>query len=108
MNDSEMLATFELLKKYANLHEIYEVTTLRGIRPSREGDGEREVTLEIHDRGMAAGSLRYTVIATDEEGHTATGDPDGSIRMAMMHVHWYDLDRDDIEALTVGQPVPAE
>jgi hypothetical protein len=107
MNDSEMLTTFEFLRHHAGLHDIYEVTTFKGTRPTNGGDGEREVTMEVHDRGFVAGSHRYTVIATDEEGHVAIGDPDVSIKLAMTHIPWHDLDRDDIATLPVARPVPA-
>ncbi len=94
MDEREMLATFESLKRFAKVHEVYQVTYFKGYRTTKQGDRELEVTFEIHDRGPNAGNLRYTVIATDEEGRMATGNPDVSIEMALRHVHWYDLDRD--------------
>jgi len=82
--------SFERLKKLAKLDEAYEVTTIKGYRTDSLGSG-REITLEIWDGGPST-PHRYHVIARDEDGRVATGNPEADLDLAMQLVHWRELE----------------
>lgn len=52
-----------------------------------------DVVIEILDAGPGD-STRWHVVATDDEGRHATGNPESRLDLALSVVHWYDLDRD--------------
>lgn len=74
--------------------DLRRVTTFRGERRHRSGR-MREITIEIHDAGVEAGGLRWSVIATDGDGRMATGNPEADLRVAISCVHWQHLDADE-------------
>lgn len=85
------LDTVNELKKYAGFFEITHITHFRCFRERQDGGRIQEVTVTIHDAGPEKGDLRYTVVATSEDGSRATGNPAESVHMALGLVHWGDL-----------------
>jgi hypothetical protein len=86
------METAELLtqiKEAARLSEAFRVTTVRGYRTDAQGR-LWEITVEIRDRGEPS-AARYYVIATDDEGRTATGSPAESLPAALAKVPWSEL-----------------
>ena len=81
------------VKEAAGLDEAYHITTFRGYRPTK-GAGAALTTVEVWDRGPHAGTSRFTVLAHDELGRSATGDPQTTLDRAMTAVQWSDLDDD--------------
>ncbi len=90
MDPSEMLAQ---VKEAAGLDDAYHVTTFKGYRPI-EGTGAALTTVEVWDRGPGAGASRFTVLARDELGRSATGAPQATLDQAMAAVPWSDLDQE--------------
>jgi hypothetical protein len=41
-------------------------------------------------------NLRYSVVAVDDEGRKATGNPAQTIDEALHFVHWQELDREEV------------
>ncbi len=79
------------VKSAAGLFEAYEVRTVTGYRNAKDG-GVQEVTIQILDAGPDFGGHRHQVIATDEQGRSAAGNPMDSIGDALAVVHWSNLD----------------
>lgn len=72
--------------------EMYHVTTFKGHRENALGETWR-VTVEVWDAGPdSSHGLRYTVKASDEKGRKATGNGDKDLGIALMGVHWSNLD----------------
>ena len=82
--------SFDRLKELAELHEAYEVTTIKGYRSDSLGSA-REITIEIWDGGPST-PHRYHVIARDEDGRVATGNPEAELDLARQFVHWRELE----------------
>ena len=90
MNLEETLATIE---KTIKGFEAAQVTTYRAYRKNKKGV-DKEVTIEVLDRGPGKPDLRYLVIATDQDGKQASGNSGPNLEVVLATVHWYDLDRD--------------
>ena len=88
MDPIEML---DLVTRSAGLDAAYHVTTFKGYRPTA-GGGAALTTVELWDRG--AGASRFTVVAHDELGRTATGAPQATLDQTMTTVPWSDLDQE--------------
>ena len=80
------------LKKVANFFEVYHTTSFSGYRNRKDG-GVQKVLVEIQDAGPVAGEMRYSCVATSEDGRQASGNPGPSIDLVLGTVHWWDLDR---------------
>jgi hypothetical protein len=91
MNETVIEEVMERLIGRAGIVEVYHVTHFQCYRDV-EGAYGQKVFVEILDRGPAASSGRYTCVATTEDGKLATGNPAPSIQLAIMGVHWNDLD----------------
>ncbi len=72
--------------------ELYSVTTFKGYRKRKDG-AIKEITVEVLDGGPTD-QLRYHVVATDEDGRGASGNPANTLDVVLATVHWGDLDRD--------------
>jgi hypothetical protein len=88
-----------LLRKVKKLTASYEVhylvASLKCYRRTASGQ-EQEVTVQIYDAGPDVNpSLRYSVMATSDDGKSATGNPDSTIEMALAHCHWNELDKEN-------------
>lgn len=88
MNIEEIFAQ---LKKYANIFEVYQKITFTGYREDKNGNTQ-EVEVDILDAGPNRSEHRYRCIARSEDGKMATGNPESTIDMALLHVHWNNLD----------------
>jgi len=80
----------ELIKGASGAQEISHVTTFKAWRKNKLGE-DLLVTIEVRDYGRAT-PLRYVIVATDEVGRTATGNGDERLDVALLGVHWHDLD----------------
>lgn len=72
--------------------ELYSVTTYKGYRKRKDG-AIREIKVEVLDGGPTD-PLRYHVVATDEDGLSASGNPGNELGAVLATVHWWDLDQD--------------
>jgi hypothetical protein len=88
MDDDEMLRK---LTEVGGFAELYRITTFKGYRTNKRGQ-TYEVTVELYDRGPDH-QYRYHIVATDEFGHMATGNPDATINDAIAFTHWENLDK---------------
>ena len=90
MNTGEVIAE---LKKHANFFEVYQKTTFECIRTDKNGNTQT-VEVSILDAGPDVNpQIRYHCVAKAEEDKMATGNPDSSIDMVLLHVHWNNLDK---------------
>jgi hypothetical protein len=81
------------IKQASDCFELSQVTTFIGYR-KRKPDGEvHKVTIEVWDAGPGT-VQRYMVVATDEDGRQASGNPFDRLDLTLDMVHWFDLDRD--------------
>jgi hypothetical protein len=81
------------LKKLANFFEVYQTTTFEGFRTDKSGNTQK-VYISILDAGPNENPLlRYHCVARSEDGKMATGNPDSSIDMVLLNVHWNNLDK---------------
>ncbi|MCK4751811.1 MAG: hypothetical protein KAS75_00080 [Planctomycetes bacterium] len=88
MNIEEIVAR---LKEYANCSEVYQKTTFECIRANKDGNTQK-IEVSIFDAGPNRPEYRYHCVANSEGGKMATGNPDFSIDMAILGVHWNNLD----------------
>ncbi len=89
MNTEEIISG---LKQEANFSEVYQKTGFHCIRTGKNGN-EQEVQVDILDAGPDVNqSYRYYCVAKSEDGKKATGIPDSSVALVLMHVRWGDLD----------------
>jgi len=79
------------LKQNANVVELYQKTTFTGFSEDKNGIVQ-EVELDILNAGPNRPEHRYRCIARSEDGKMATGNPESTIDMALLHVHWNNLD----------------
>ena len=80
------------LKQEADFTEVYHKTSFHCIRTDKKGK-EQEVEVHILDAGPDVNpSFRYSCVARSEDGKIATGNPNSSIALILMHVHWEHLD----------------
>ena len=80
------------LKTHANFFEIAHKTTFECYRKDKSGNIQN-VEVSILDAGPdEKPQLRYHCVARSEDGKMATGNPDSSIDMVLLHVHWNNLD----------------
>lgn len=90
MTDQEII---EELAKVDGVYEVYRVISRFTLHRNAKDGNMQEITVEIFDRGSSAEPLRrYHVFARSNDGRTATGNPDSSVEMALMHMHWEHLD----------------
>ncbi len=83
----EQAQRLDEITKASGVDELAEVTVYKGYR-NKVG-----VTIEVLDSGPADPSYRYTVVATDERGRTATGNPGAQLSDVLREVHWQELDQ---------------
>lgn len=88
MNIEEIMAQ---LKKNGGFFELYSKTTFTGYRLDSNGN-QQKVEVDILDAGSDKPTLRYSCEARSEDGKMATGNPERSIGMAIIGVHWNKLD----------------
>ncbi|MCK4752665.1 MAG: hypothetical protein KAS75_04400 [Planctomycetes bacterium] len=88
MNTEKIVAQ---LKEYANIFEVYQKTTFTGYREDKNGNTQ-EVEVDILDAGPNRLEHRYRCIAKSGDDKIATGNPESTIDMALLHVHWNNLD----------------
>jgi len=79
------------LKQQGNLFEVYQKTSFKCYRKD-SNDNSQEVDVDILDAGPDEPKLRYRCIAKSEDGKMATGNPESTIDLALLHVHWNNLD----------------
>jgi hypothetical protein len=79
------------VEQVSGCFEILMVTHLKGYRSDPDG-GTREIDIEIHDRGEGH-KLRFYVVARDQDGCAATGNPFGDLDTTLSTVHWGELDQ---------------
>jgi len=79
------------LKRDGNLFEVCQKTTFTGYRESKD-DGNQEIEVDILDAVLGRPEHRYVCIAKSKDGKMATGNPESSIDMAILGVHWNNLD----------------
>jgi hypothetical protein len=86
--------TDELLELAGRIPGHVEASVVTHLRLHRQRpDGEIvAVDVEVHDRGHASGG-RWSVVARDEHGREASGNPDASLEVTFATVHWQELDR---------------
>jgi len=89
MDQGELL---DRLKQASQCSELCEVRTFKGYRHGKDGS-TREVSVQILDAGPG-NDLRYHIIATDDAGREASGNPDARLDVVIATVHWGDLDRE--------------
>lgn len=89
MNTREIISG---LKQEAGFSEVYHKTGFHCVRKDKGGK-EQEVEVDILDAGPDVNpTFRYSCIAKSKDGKTATGNPDSSIPVVLMHVNWDNLD----------------
>jgi hypothetical protein len=87
-DDQELMRV--AVQKASRSSELCVVTTFKGYRA--RGDGaNKNVVIEVRDGGPSD-PFRYCVVATDEDGRVATGNPFDKLEAALAMVHWQDLD----------------
>ncbi len=89
MNTEEIISR---LKQKANFYEVYHKTSFNCVRTDKDGNSQ-EVDVDILDAGPDVNpNMRYHCVAKTEDGKLATGNPDSSIALVLMHVHWNNFD----------------
>jgi hypothetical protein len=88
-------AIIEFLEEETDLRETAQVTTFRGSRPTSDGYIQ-QVTLEVLDLGERAGTERYTVSFSSDDGRrggTSGYFPavEDALAMATAPPHWGQL-----------------
>ena len=95
MDTGEIIAG---LKKYGRFYEVYQKTTFECIREDKSGNTQ-EVEVSILDAGPDEDTnMRFGCRATTKDGKMATGNPHSTIDMALLNVHWYDLDKEGLQS----------
>lgn len=79
------------LQRYARASEVARVHTFRGYRDQSDGSGTKELTITVEE-GIRDGRPEWTVTAVDEDGRTATGNPEKTHDVCLSVVHWNKLD----------------
>jgi hypothetical protein len=79
--------------KFTGVFEVHQkVASFKCYRKTSDGS-DQEVVVEVFDSGPEdRPSIRYHVVATSEEGRSATCNGCESIDVALMTVHWNELD----------------
>lgn len=100
MTDQEII---EELAKIDGVFEVYQVVSRFQLHRNAKDGNVQEITVEVFDAGLTANeAMRYHVFARANDGRTATGNPDSSIEMALMHMHWEHLDFPLVEGENQG------
>jgi hypothetical protein len=87
MNTPEIIEELKKAGRFVEAHRIY------NFRCHREAtDGSHTVNVEITDMGDSNPNARYSVIANQDSGKIASGNPGSSIYAALAMVHWFNLD----------------
>lgn len=81
-----------MLKAVPGAFEAYLRTDYEVYRNKKDG-GTQKVNIAVYDSGPSMRSSRYHVVATSDDGRTATGNPAESLEITMAIVHWGALDR---------------
>jgi hypothetical protein len=90
----DVLDAFKTLRDpTAGLYNVGEVRTFEAYRNAPDGSTQA-VRIEVLDRGPGSAHRYHVEAKVMETGRGATGNPDASLEMALMNVHWDDLDRD--------------
>ena len=85
MNPTEMIAE---LMTVGDFFKVHHKTSFRCWR--NEG---QEVLVEIEDAGPSKPDVRYSCVATTEDGKMATGNLGPTIEGVLVSLHWYELDK---------------
>lgn len=80
------------LKAAGNFFDLSEVRTFQGYREDKSG-GVQTVTIRIFDGGPDA-TIRYHIIAEDEQGRRGSGNNADQLDLTIALVHWGELDKD--------------
>jgi hypothetical protein len=89
-------AIIRWLQQTNRLNEMAHVTAFQGNRIAEDGE-EIPVRVAVLDYGPDAGDGRYMVVAEDDDGAIASGDPAETVEAAINAVDWNDfvLEEDD-------------
>lgn len=87
MDPREQAQRLDDISNASGADELAQVTVYKGYRNGAD------LTIEVLDSGAADPAYRYTVVATDEHGRTATGNPGADLKDVLAEVHWTELDR---------------
>ena len=88
MNTDEIISG---LKKYGDFHKVQQKISFQCLRNDKNCN-EQEVQVDILDAGSDVYKNRYHCRATTKDGKVATGNPESSIKLVLMGVHWENLD----------------
>lgn len=90
MTEAEII---ENLKKISGVCETYRVIgSYKFVRNSKNGNTQT-VQVDIFDAGEDADpAMRYHCSAKADDGTSAAGNPDKSVRWALSNMHWEYLD----------------
>jgi hypothetical protein len=81
--------SFVELKNASGCSELASVQHFRGER--RRNDGAvQEVEIKVFDGGVNS-PVRWSIVATDEDGREVTGNPSADLTDAITTVHWAEL-----------------
>jgi hypothetical protein len=86
MNTPEIIEQLKKAGSFVEVHRLYH------FRCHRESAGTHTVDVEITDMGESNPNARYSVIATQDDGKTASGNSGRTIQEALAMVHWFNLD----------------
>ena len=94
MDEANEANVMKQLKKYAGFFEVHHKTSFLFFSVCFSPvSQEREVSVDVFDRGSEAGNSRYSCSVTPEDGEMVTGNSASSIEEAISVVHWWELDK---------------
>ena len=89
MDNLEKATIRDRLNKISGIQHVREVTTFDLYRELESG-AMQQVNVAIYDDGPAA-QLRWSILATSDDGKTATGNSERELDVALAVVHWQNL-----------------
>ena len=92
MEPVEMVDAF---REVSGAFELYQVIgKFTGHRHCKgEGGADKEITIEVLDRGPSYPSDRFMVEVVDKDGRIAGGSTGETVDVAMQIAHWEELDK---------------
>jgi hypothetical protein len=84
--------TPEIIEQLKKSSQLCRGPSLFHFRCHRESAGTHTVDVDITDMGQSNPNARYSVIATQDDGKTASGNSGRTIQQALAMVHWFNLD----------------
>ncbi|HWE63365.1 MAG TPA: hypothetical protein VHB98_16740 [Chloroflexota bacterium] len=91
MDDMQLSEVLKRLMQAGGFSAMSRVTMFKGYRTNTHGQ-MKAVMVELYDAGPEKPGLRYQVIARDEDGRVATGNPADGLEAVLANVHWWELD----------------